>query len=124
MMIGGKPGPGNRMHARDLVAAIGQADRDRQVARSTRRVVMASMGVLKDQQNNVKRGRAMALAALLLIVLLCLAPLVWFAVDHFDSGGHLDDITTELTLWLCIICPGLLGAALVAGWLKKTGNRQ
>lgn len=103
---------------RSLTAALGDADRDRDVARSTRRVVMASLGVMQDQKALRRRSRALALAALLVLVLI-LGPLAWVAVDHFNSGGHLGDLTTEFTLWVCILCPALLAAALVAGWLRK-----
>jgi len=101
-----------------LAASLCNADRDRAVAHSTRRVVMASLGVLKDQKAIRKRSRSVALAALL-VVLLILGPLVWLAVDHFTSGGHLGDLTTEFSLWVCILCPAILAAALVAGWLRK-----
>ena len=101
-----------------LAASLGDSDRDRAVARSTRRVVAASLGVMQDQQAVRKRTRSVALAALV-IVLLVIAPLAWLVVDHFDSGGHWGDLTTEFSLWVCILCPALLAAALVAGWLRK-----
>jgi hypothetical protein len=103
---------------RSLAVSFSDANRDRDVARSTRRVVMASLGVMQDQQALRKRSRALALAALVVLVLV-LGPLAWIAVDHFISGGHLGDLTTEFTLWACILCPALLAAALVAGWLRK-----
>src|ERR1700676_2069540 len=104
--------------ARELAASLGQADRDREVAQSTRRVVMASLGVMKDQKADRKRSRSLALAAML-VVLLILGPLAWLAFDHFISGGHLGDMTTEFSLWVCVLCPAILAAALVAGWLRK-----
>jgi hypothetical protein len=104
--------------ARDLAASLGQADRDREVAQSTRRVVMASLGVMKDQKADRKRSRSLALAAIL-VVLLILGPLAWLAFDHFISGGRLGDLTSEFNLWACILCPAILAAALVAGWLRK-----
>jgi len=103
---------------RDLAASLADSDRQRQVAHSTRRVVMASIGVLKDQKAIRKRSRSLALAALVVLVLF-LSPLVWLVMDHFSSGGHLGDLTTEFNLWVCILCPALLAAALVAGWLRK-----
>jgi hypothetical protein len=103
---------------RDLASPLGQADRDRDVAQSTRRVVMASLGVMRDQKADRKRSRALALAAIL-VVLLIVGPLVWMAVDHFIAGGHLGDLTTEFNLWFCVLCPALLAAALVAGKLRK-----
>ncbi|MFZ0395502.1 MAG: hypothetical protein WCF17_02085 [Terracidiphilus sp.] len=114
----GKPADGEAGSLRSLAASLGDADRDRRVACDTRRVVLASMGVLKDQQASRNRGRSLALAATL-VLLLILAPLVWMAVDHFSSGGHMGDLTTEFILWACILCPALLAAALVAGWLRN-----
>jgi hypothetical protein len=103
---------------RDAAASLGRADRDREVAHSTRRVVMASLGVMKDQKADRKRSRSLALAAIL-VVLFILGPLAWLAFDHFISGGHLGDLTSEFSLWVCILCPAILAAALVAGWLRK-----
>lgn len=103
---------------RTLAAALLDGDRDRDVARSTRRVVMASAGVMRDRQAVQKRTRSVVLAALLLL-LLVIGPLAWLAVDYFGTGGHLGDLTGQFTLWACIVCPALLSAALVAGWLRK-----
>ncbi|HTX77962.1 MAG TPA: hypothetical protein VMD29_17260 [Terracidiphilus sp.] len=114
----GKPAEGDADALRSLAASLGDADRDRRVAVDTRRVVMASMGVMKDQQAHRNRSRSLALAATLL-VLLILAPLVWMAMDHFSAGGHMGDLTTEFILWACILCPALLAAALVAAWLRN-----
>ncbi|HKF47749.1 MAG TPA: hypothetical protein VKB38_10365 [Terracidiphilus sp.] len=101
-----------------LAASIGDAGRDRDVAKKTRRVVMASLGVMQDQKALRKRNRSVALAATLVVVLIT-GPLAWLAVDHFAAGGHLGDLTTEFSLWVCILCPALLAAALVAGWLRN-----
>jgi Na+-driven multidrug efflux pump len=94
------------------------ADRDREVANKTRRVVLASAGVLNDQKEGRKRTRSVALAATL-IVLLVVGPLVWWAADNLISGEHMGDLTSEFSLWVCILCPALLAAALMAGWLRK-----
>lgn len=102
----------------NLTASLEDADRDRNVAQTTRRVVMASLGVMRDQKALRKRSRSLALAAML-VVLLIIGPLAWLAVDHFIAGGHLGDLTTEFNLWVCILCPALLAAALVAGWLRN-----
>jgi hypothetical protein len=103
---------------RGIAASLGDSDRDRAVARNARRVVMASMGVMKDQKAQRKRTRSLVLAALV-VLLLIIGPLAWLAVDYFNSGGHIGDLTGEFTLWACILCPALLAAALVAGWLRK-----
>jgi hypothetical protein len=79
---------------------------------------MASMGVMKDQKAVRKRSRALALAALV-VLLLAIGPLAWLVVDYFNSGGHFGDLGGEFTLWVCVLCPALLASALVAGWLRK-----
>ena len=119
------PGAANRSGAgaspdRDLAASsrTGTADRDREVAQSTRRVVMASLGVIKDQKAGRKRGRAIALASILVFVFV-LGPLIWWAVDDFVAGEHLSDLTCQFALWISILCPALLAAAVMAGWLRR-----
>lgn len=97
---------------------LGDADRDRQIAENTRRVVMASLGVVKNQNADNKRTRSIALAATL-VVLLVLGPLVWHAVDSIISGERLGDLTSEFNLLVLILCPAILAAALVAGWLRR-----
>jgi len=114
----GKPAHGDAGSLGGLPARLRDAERDRVVAGDTRRVVLASMGVLKDQQAHRSRSRSLALAATL-VVLFILAPLVWMATDHFSSGGRMGDLTTEFILWGCILCAALLAAALVAGWLRN-----
>lgn len=116
--LGSKPADGEAGPVSGLTARLADADRDRRVAGNTSRVVLASMGVMKDQQASRSRSRSLALAATL-VVLLILGPLVWMAVDHFFAGGHMGDLTTEFILWACILCPALLAAALVAGWLRN-----
>lgn len=105
---------------RDLKAALAgeRADRERDVAFSTRRVVMASLGVIKEQRAGRRRVRAVALAAIV-IVLLVVAPLIWWAVDNLINGEHLGDLTSQFSLWVCILCPALLAAAVMAGWLRQ-----
>lgn len=94
-----------------------QADRDRDVAQSTRRVVMASLGVIKEQKAGRKRVRAIAIASVL-VFLLVFGPLIWWAADNLISGEHIGDLACQLSLWACILCPALLAAAVVAGWLQ------
>lgn len=105
--------------SRDLGAAVQleRADRDREVAHRTRRVVMASLGVIKEQKAGRKRVRAVAIASIL-VFLLIFGPLIWWAVDNLISGERLSDLGCQLSLWACIVCPALLAAAVMAGWLR------
>ena len=102
---------------RDLLSALAgnQAGRERAVAYKTRRVVMASLGVMQDQKAGRKRSRAVVLASILLVIL-ALGPFFWLVADDLISGEHISDIATQFSLWICILCPALLAAALVAGW--------
>ncbi len=106
--------------SRDLIAALAgkQAGRDRAVADHTRRVVMASLGVMQDQKAGRKRDRSLALASLLL-VLLALGPFVWRVFDDLIGGEHIGDIATQASLWVCVLCPAILAAVLVAGWSRS-----
>lgn len=105
---------------RDLLAALAgkQAARDRAVAQTTRRVVLTSLGVIEEQRVGRKRSRAVALAALVL-VLLALGPFVWRVTDDLIGGEHLADIATQTSLWICILCPAVLAAVIVAGWARS-----
>lgn len=102
-----------------LSALVGtQAGRDRAVAYKTRRVVMASLGVIQDQKAGRRRTRSLAIASILLMVL-ALGPFFWRVADDLIGGEHISDIATQFSLWVCIVCPALLAAALVAGWRQK-----
>jgi len=105
---------------RDLLSALTgtQANRECQVAWQTRRVVSASHGLMKEQAAGRKRIRAVALAAIVLVVL-GLGPLVFWAVDSLIAGEHLSDATSQLALWVCILCPALVACALLAGWVRN-----
>ena len=106
--------------SRDLLSALAgsQAGRERSVAHTTRRVVLASLGVMQDQKAGRKRTRAVALASILLVIL-ALGPFFWRVADELIGGEFISDTATEFSLWVCILCPALLAAALVAGWSRK-----
>jgi hypothetical protein len=97
-----------------------EADRDRMVAQRTRRVVLSSLGVIKEQQADKSRVRAVALAVTILILLL-VGPLLWEATDSLIAGEHFGDPGNLWSMWAAIACPTLLGAVLVAGWWRKRG---
>jgi len=104
---------------RELISALAgkQAGRERVVAEKTRRVVMTSAGVMKDQRADRRRSRSLVLAALLLM-LLALGPFIWRVADDLMGGEHWSDMATQISLWVCVACPALLAAALVAGWSR------
>jgi hypothetical protein len=104
----------------DLVLSLtgGEAGRDRAVAQKTSRVVLASLGVMQGQKAGRKRGRALALASILLVIL-ALGPFVWHIADDLIGGEFLSDLPTESSLLVCILCAALLAAALIAGWRRK-----
>jgi hypothetical protein len=105
---------------RDLLSALAgtQAGRESVLAHRTCRVVNASLGVMQDQKAGRRRIRSVALASILVVVLV-LGPLVWWAVDNLIAGGHLGDLTCQFSLWVCILCPALVASALLAGWVRR-----
>jgi len=104
----------------DLLAALSgtQASNERAVAHRTRRVVAASLGVMREQKEGVRRSRAMALVSILLVIL-AMGPFVWRVTDDVIGGEHWSDMATQTSLWVCILLPAVLAAALVAGWLRR-----
>ena len=115
----GKPADSPSDLPSDLISALSgrEANRERAVAHRTRRVVLSSLGLMKEQREDRSRARGVALAVTL-VVLLLIAPLLWEATDSWIAGEHLGDPGSELSLWACIVCPTLLAAALVVGWMK------
>jgi hypothetical protein len=113
------PAAGARAPNPDLISALAgkQAGRDRVVAEKTRRVVMASFGVMQDQKAGRRRTRSVVLASLLL-ALLAFGPLAWRVADDLIGGEHISDIATQTSLWACILIPAVLAAFLVAGWSR------
>ncbi len=105
---------------RDLIAALTgrQADRDGAIAQRTRRVVMASLGVMQQQKAGRKRSRSVAVASIL-IALLLLAPAIWHVAEDLIGGDHFSDVTTQFSLWFCFLCLALVGAVVVAGWARR-----
>ena len=113
------PAAGAEEVRRGLLSALAgkQAARERAVAQTTRRVVSTSLGVMQEQSASRRRSRALALAALLL-VLLALGPFVWHVTEGLLDGEHMADIFTQTSLWICILCPVILAAVIVAGWAR------
>ena len=113
------PAAGAEEARRGLLSALAgkQAAHERAVAQTTRRVVSTSLGVMQEQQAGRRRSRALAVAALLMI-LLALGPFVWHVTDGLLGGEHMADIFTQTSLWICILCPAILAAVIVAGWSR------
>ena len=71
----------------DLIEAVSglHADRDRATSDKTRRVVMASAGVMHEQRAGRKKVRAWAIAATL-VVFFIVAPPIWWLAETLIEG--------------------------------------
>lgn len=105
----------------ELLASLSgrRAARDAAIANRTRRAVLGSIGVLEEQKAGHKRKRAVAIAGLLLAGL-GMAPFAWRLADDLFGGAHICDLSTQLSLLICVFCPALVAAVLVAGWMRRS----
>jgi hypothetical protein len=94
------------------------AERQREVAYQTRRVVMASMGVIREQKAGRSRNRAVALAATL-VVFFVAAPPIWWIADTLIDEERLTSPVSEIAVWGFLMITALLGSALLVGWMRR-----
>lgn len=111
---------GSGANAEEMSSALrgGDAERERAVAHKTRRVVMASLGVIKEIKADHRRSRAVAVAATLLIFFL-VGPPVWWLADTLIEEERLTSPLSEIGIWGFLMSTALLGSALLAGWLRR-----
>ncbi|HEX3894468.1 MAG TPA: hypothetical protein VHW46_17960 [Terracidiphilus sp.] len=111
---------GSGAGADDLARVLSgvDADRDRAVAQQTRRVVLASLGVLKEINAERRKNRAVALAATLLVFFI-VGPPVWWLADTLIEEERLTSVVSEIAVWGFLMSTALLGSALLAGWMRR-----
>jgi hypothetical protein len=117
--VGSANGP-HKPAQNDLIDSVSglQADRDRSIADKTRRVVIASAGVMQDQHAGRRKMRAMALAATL-VIFFVVAPPIWWLTETLIEEQHLTGAFSEVAIWGFFSLTALLGSALLAGWLRR-----
>lgn len=103
----------------EIIGALAgvKADHDRGVAQKTRRVVMASLGVMQEQKAGRKRIRALALAFLLVIVFI-VGPAVWWIADTLIDE-RMTSLVAQISVWSFLLVSAILGCVLLAGWLRR-----
>jgi hypothetical protein len=57
--------------------------------------------------------------AFILLVVLAWAPFVWRVADDLIEGEPMNDVASQFSLLVCILCPALVAAALVVGWVRR-----
>jgi hypothetical protein len=105
---------------RDVLSALAGhgAERERDVAHQTRRVVMASLGVIQEQKAGRSRNRAVALAATLLVFFV-VGPPIWWVADTLIEEERLTSPVSEIAVWGFLVVTALLGSALLVGWMRR-----
>jgi hypothetical protein len=106
--------------AADVLAALAgtTGDRDRAVAQKTRRVVLASLGVMEERKAGLKRNRAVATAATLLVFFV-VGPPVWWIADTLIEDERVTSLAGEISVWGLFMSTALLASALLVGWMRR-----
>ena len=114
------PEPERAGSVEDLAAAIAgnHAQRDCSTAHRTRRVVLASLGVLQEQKSSSRRSRTLALLAALLFLVVLAPPFCWIG-DTLIEDERISSFVGQLTIWGLFVLTALLGAAIVARLLRN-----
>jgi hypothetical protein len=118
MTLGSATGAGAQENELSRALCGMDADRERAVALQTRRVVMASLGVLKELKAGHRRTRAVAIAATVLVFLV-VGPPVWWMAETLIEDERLTSTMSEMAVWGFLVCAALLGSALLAGWVRR-----
>ena len=104
----------------EVIAALSGAKghREREVAHRTRRVVLASLGLMREQEAGGRRRRAVAVAATLMVFVV-VGPPVWWIADTLIEEERLTSTVSQISVWSFFLCTALLASALLAGWLRR-----
>lgn len=105
---------------REVLSALAGCDAEmaQVAAHRTRRVVMASLGVMQEHKAGLRRNRALALAATLLVFFV-LGPPIWWIADTLIEEERLTSAMSEITVWGFFLSTALVASALLAGWMRR-----
>ncbi len=108
-----------RSHREVLSALAGNnADLGRAAAQRTRRVVLASLGVMQDHKAGLRRTRAVALAVVLM-VLFVVGPPLWWIAETLVEEERLTSPLSEIAVWGFFMSTALLASVILAGWMRR-----